>query len=132
MLTGKGVRLMHSGVDNVIDAEARHRIGTDHALLSSRVILQCKDRPNGEMIPDLDLLCATYRMSHWLMYDISALAKTHTKPLPGMRYRDPPEVLQAIELAKPGNDNRQWREVHKQRKNHGNCGRMKGSARFYT
>ena len=116
----------------MIDAEARHRIGTDHALLSSRVILQCKDRPNGEMIPDLDLLCATYRMSHWLMYDISALAKTHTKPLPGMRYRDPPEVLQAIELAKPGNDNRQWREVHKQRKNHGNCGRMKGSARFYT
>ena len=48
-----------------------------------------------------------------------------------MRYRDPPEVLQAIELAKRGNDNRQWREVHKQRKKHGKGGRMKGSARFY-
>ena len=67
----------------VIDAEARHRSGTDHALLSSRRMLQCKptkwgndSRPRFVVrhLPDEPLVDVD---------DISALAKTHTKPLPG-------------------------------------------------
>ncbi|CAE7736685.1 unnamed protein product [Symbiodinium necroappetens] len=99
-----------------VDAEARHRIGTDHALLTTQFFLQqrpakwvCDSRPRFVTgpLPAEPLLDAD---------DVAALAAKYTRPRNGVSYKDTPEVKQCIAAARRSGRPEDWKRVHKVRK----------------
>ncbi|CAE7210175.1 unnamed protein product, partial [Symbiodinium necroappetens] len=93
-----------------------HRIGTDHALLTAPVTISrtparwaqdSKPRFVHSPLPSVPLVDVE---------DISALARTCTKPFPSMGYKDPDVVLDAIRLAQHSKQPGDWKKVHKLRK----------------
>eukprot|EP00439_Symbiodinium_sp_Y106_P025927 s5075_g3.t1 len=106
--------LMHTPVQ--IDQQRRHVIGTDHALLfcdvfggrvcfrwgnDSRPRYMLKDIP-AEILVDSN--------------DLKELARKCTGPRRGGAYRDPPEVLSAIQDARWDNTKQKWKRVHRLRR----------------
>ena len=100
----------------VINSEARHKIGTDHAALQCSLLLRrharrwpmdSRARYVQHDLPDDPLVDAG---------DIEHLARHYTAPRPGKKYRDPPEVQQAIQTARRSGDKATWKQVHKLRR----------------
>ena len=100
----------------LMDPEARHRIGSDHAVLKASATLIVKrrawpidSRPRFVCVdlPSDPLVEAA---------DVAELAKTCTKPRASTCYSDPQIVLQAVGQAKQFNDKRDWKRVHKLRR----------------
>ena len=101
----------------VVDADRRHCIGSDHALLSSD--LWIAGRPAGNRwrndsrarwvttsLPGLTLVDEV---------DITELAQTCSKPRFSQAYRDDDEVREAIAAARGSNLTRDWKKVHRLR-----------------
>ena len=99
-----------------IDAEARHRLGSDHAILtvmaffhrtSTRWWADSRPRFVSGDLPCTPLVDAD---------DVAKLARDHTRPMPGKKYVDPDEVVQAIRDAKAQPSVSKWKKVHQMRK----------------
>ncbi|CAE7240353.1 unnamed protein product, partial [Symbiodinium sp. CCMP2456] len=99
-----------------IDALARHKIGTDHAILHVHAFLEytrgrwctpSKARFVVRELPDTQLVDVD---------DIVNLAKQCTRCARGVKYEDPPEVKEAIQEARRIGDKQAWRQVHRLRK----------------
>ena len=99
-----------------VDPEARHRVGSDHALLTASAFLartptkwlqSSRPRFVHRELPSTPLVDVN---------DIADLVATHTKPFPSKAYRDPDQVREAIRQAKVEKTPTSWKKVHKLRK----------------
>ena len=120
---GRHIDMIFSRLANIsalsIDAERRHVIGTDHALLSgelythsgkSRHVWGNDSRPRWVVreLPD-DFVIVDDE-------DLQQLAKRHTKPLSSQAYRDNDEIKQAISEARTEMKPESWKRVHRLRR----------------
>ncbi|CAE7888122.1 pol, partial [Symbiodinium necroappetens] len=101
-----------------IDAERRHAIGTDHALLKNVISLRC--RANKVWSPDSRprWLCCELPHDEVLVDwdDIRKLAKSHTKPRASEKYKDDQSTIEAFRVAKNTMQPDDWKRAHKLRR----------------
>ncbi|CAE7295584.1 unnamed protein product [Symbiodinium sp. CCMP2456] len=101
-----------------IDAERRHAIGTDHALLKNTISLRC--RTNKVWSPDSRprWLCRELPREEILVDwdDVRKLAKSHTKARVSDKYRDDQTTADAFRDAKDSMQPEAWKRAHKMRR----------------
>ena len=100
-----------------IEERSYRQIGGDHDRLYLDIALPCRDRETMTTATRPRMVVAQLPSLEQVdQHTLMQLARDHTRPKPGTRYRDPPEVKDYYRQAKQSGSETDWKRAHKARR----------------